>query len=136
MTPCYYTPLSTLTVNLTYPESPTQIIIQTPEDSSSSPLSAFPTYSLIKTLQPYCSPYDSTISLHSTPSSSCPHPSTTPTSKNLLSTLFSPTKMHFFAIPLTNPTLTIFYSSNNASESKVSFCNCLNRLGLSCKETT
>lgn len=67
-----------------------------------TPLSSF----LIVNLQPYCPSPHSTITLHTTPSWSCPRPSIINTSTHLKCTLFSQVGLIFFIL------LIAFYSNN------------------------
>lgn len=128
-----------VTVNLTHFKSSTQVISQPPKDTPTSvPISLVPSSvqsspfltssSLITTLQPYYPPPHSTTSLHTTPFSSHPHPSTISTSTNLVRSLFCPGKLdRFFVIPPTTPnsvnTLLICQCLEK-QVGKVSFCNC------------
>ncbi|XP_069992912.1 uncharacterized protein [Penaeus vannamei] len=113
------TPSSTLTNKTNHYKTPTQVITQSLEStSSSSPIFSYSSpaaqsssmstrFSLI-TLHPYFPPPCRTTPLHTTPSSSRPRLSTASTSANLLSTLFGPAKWdRFFVIPPTAP-----YSEN------------------------
>jgi len=131
-------PSSIHTTNLTHPESSTQILTQPLEDipsslpTSSSPLpeqssSHYTQTSLITTLQPYRPHLHNKTSPHTTPSSSCPRPSTIPTSSSFLNNLFKPAKWdQYFIVPPTAPhsdNTLLFQQCLQKQVGKVFFCS-------------